>query len=217
MKNNLKINIGCSISPTIGWENFDNSPGMTLAKFKIVADIMYFFKIITKDQYEVVLFYKENKIKYANVSKKIPLSNESVYVVYSSHMLEHLDRNEASLCIKEAHRVLHKNGIIRLVLPNIKQYVDEYLVHNDADKFIESTFMGTTVPKSLIKKIMNFISGPRHHLWMYDEQSLSKLLINHGFNSPKILKAGETRIENYGNLDLFEREGDSFYIEAYKN
>ena len=217
MNNSLKINIGCSVSPTIGWENFDNSPGMTLAKFKIIADTMYYLKIITKSQYDVVSFYNKNKIKYANVTKKIPIKSKAAYAVYSSHMLEHLDRNEADLCIKEIHRVLKKDGIIRLVLPNIKQYVHEYLEHKDADKFIESTFMGTTVPKGLIKKIMNYISGPRHHLWMYDEQSLSKLLIKHGFKNPETLKAGETNIEDHGNLDLYERDGDSFYIEAFKN
>ena len=44
--------------------------------------------------------------------------------------------------------------------------------------------------------------------------SLIKLLLDCGFNNPKSLQAGDTLIPNPGNLNLFERDDDSFYVEA---
>ena len=56
----------------------------------------------------------------------------------------------------------------------------------------------------------------RHHLWMYDEISILKLISKVGFLSPIILKAGETTISDPGALKLNEREDQSLYIEAMK-
>jgi len=41
-------------------------------------------------------------------------------------MLEHLDREEAKLFLREALRVLKSGGIIRLVLPDLGKLIKEY-------------------------------------------------------------------------------------------
>ena len=58
--------------------------------------------------------------------------------------------------------------------------------------------------------------GFRHHQWMYDARSLSKLLLEVGFKETFILNAGKTMIKNYGNLNLYERKEESLYLEAIK-
>ena len=216
MNSSKKINLGCSVSPTKGWINLDNSPGIILARFGVLSNLLFKLKVISDDQFNIVKFYKKNKIQWVDATKKIPFSSNSIDAIYSSHMLEHLDRADASKCLKEIYRVLKPNGIIRLALPNIRQYVEDYIKDKNADKLIESSFMGTVKPKKMHEKIINFISGPRHHLWMYDEKSLSMLLINHSFQNPQVLDAGQTTIKDYGNLDLNERSNDSFYMEAIK-
>jgi len=58
--------------------------------------------------------------------------------------------------------------------------------------------------------------GDRHHAWMYDGRSLSRLLADHGFLGPGVLAPGETTIADPGALDLCERADESVYVEARK-
>jgi len=216
MNNNIKLNIGCSDSPTKGWLNYDNSYGLVLAKLYFLPNLLHKLHLISDHQAKVANSYRENKVNLANVIKKIPHADNSVDVVYSSHMLEHFDRDNARKCLLEVLRVLKKDGIIRLALPDIKKKVKEYLRTQDADEFIYETHMWYPTPKSFIQKLYLFFIGPRHHLWMYDSKSIKKLLLDCGFRTPVSLAAGDTTIPDPENLNLYERSDDSFYVEAVK-
>jgi hypothetical protein len=54
------------------------------------------------------------------------------------------------------------------------------------------------------------------HRWMYDRDSLAKLVEEAGFDEIEILEPGETRIPEPGPLDLREREEGSIYLEAVR-
>jgi predicted SAM-dependent methyltransferase len=62
-----------------------------------------------------------------NLSKGIPLETESVDFLYSSHILEHFTKSSALELLKECHRVLRSGAIIRVVVPDLKCIVEEYL------------------------------------------------------------------------------------------
>src|SRR5262245_45917183 len=114
----MRVNIGCGMSPTLGWQNFDSSPSLKLAKLP---------RWITKyghgHQWDFVEFLRDKDIRYANAARRIPLANGSVEVLYSSHMMEHLDRAEARVFLREAYRVLSPGGYIRLVLPDLERRI----------------------------------------------------------------------------------------------
>lgn len=57
----------------------------------------------------------------------LPFEDESVDVCYASHVLEHLGRNEARALLAECYRVIRKDGIIRLVVPDLESIVRDYL------------------------------------------------------------------------------------------
>ena len=69
-----------------------------------------------------------------DLSKGIPLENDSVDFVYSSHMLEHLPKIEAEKLLREAYRVLKKGGIIRIAVPDLEAIAREYLKYLDKSK-----------------------------------------------------------------------------------
>jgi len=211
-----RINIGCGHTPTKGWINFDNSFSLCLAKIPCLPEILYKLRLIERSQYEFVKFIRENDIRYGDATKGLPLLSESCDVVYSSHMLEHLDRSEANKFIKEAYRVLRPGGIIRIAVPDIKKQVEQYIESGDADAFIEATHMCVPRPVTLAQKIRLLLWGPRHHQWMYDGKSLSKLLQKHSFVEVEILPAGKTVIPEPEPLDLQERSSESVYVEARK-
>lgn len=213
----VRINIGCGQTPTRGWQNFDNSFSLRLSKIPLLTDLMYRMGFLEESQYQFVRFARENDIKHGDATTGLPLQQESCEVVYSSHMLEHLDRTGADKFFKEAYRVLCPNGIIRIAVPDIKKQIEQYNSSGDADAFIESMHVCVPHPTSMAQKIRLLLVGTRHHQWMYDGNSLSQLLQKHGFKEAEILPAGKTKIPEPGPLDLQERSSESVYVEAIKS
>ncbi len=70
--------------------------------------------------------------------------------------------------------------------------------------------------RNFLQRLRMAVIGNRHHLWMYDGKSLSRLLDNNGFKKIQILASGETPFSDYEPLDLNERADESVYIEAVK-
>lgn len=59
----------------------------------------------------------------------IPFPDEKFEIVYHSQVLEHFPKEKAFAFMKECHRVLRKNGMIRVVVPDLENIVDEYKKH----------------------------------------------------------------------------------------
>jgi SAM-dependent methyltransferase len=211
-----KINIGCGMTPTRGWKNYDNSLSLKLAKYRFLTKVLEKLKLLNQEQLELIKFCKHNQIFWADATKKIPEDNDSITAIYSSHMFEHLDKRGATEFLAECYRILKPNGILRIVIPDIEIAVSEYLNHKDADKFIESTLMCVDAPRTFRERLKLLVVGNRHHQWMYDGKSLSKKLMASGFVDVSILPAGTTSILDYGTLDLSDKQDQSVFIEAKK-
>ncbi len=69
------------------------------------------------------------KVITHNLLNGIPRENNSIHVVYHSHVLEHFSRDDGNLFMKECYRVLKTNGIIRIAVPDLETIVKEYLRH----------------------------------------------------------------------------------------
>lgn len=210
----MRINVGCGQTPTKNWRNFDNSLSLKLSKVPLLPELLLQLGLLEKPQYEFIQFCRTNSIEYGDATKGLPIPNSSVDVLYSSHMLEHLDQKEAALFLREARRVLRSGGIIRLAVPDIRMKVQQYLDTHDADAFIFDTRMTLPRPRTIAQRVRLLFVGTRHHQWMYDGASLSRFLQAHGFINPVVLKAGESQIENPQDLDLHERASESVYVEA---
>lgn len=213
----MRINIGCGVSATKNWMNFDNSFSLTMAKYPLfVLNILLYFDLLDKAQYEYIKLANNLDIKYADAAVKIPVKDASVEVLYSSHMFEHLDRAEADSFLQEAFRVLMPGGIIRLAVPDLERIINSYNENKDANEFVASLCMSVQKPQRLRERLKLLLVGPRQHHWMYDKASLCKILQNHGFSDAVGLMPGETRIADPGSLNLREREEESLYVEAVK-
>lgn len=213
----LCINVGCGTSPTAGWVNFDNSIGVRVSRIPFLAEILHGIGIISDDQSQFIRTARVTPIYWADVAKRIPFPDNSADVIYSSHMLEHLDLTEAQRFIAEARRVLAPKGILRIAVPDLKRLVDRYISDGDADKFVASTLLATEHPSGVVHRIKRCFIGERHHLWMYDSASLRKLVESAGFTEICDLEPGATTIADSSSLNLREREDESIYLEAAKS
>lgn len=211
-----RVNVGCGATPTPGWDNFDNSPTIKLAKKPLLLPVLGKLGLVAEASRKYADFAKNANITWADVTRHIPLPDNSAEVVYTSHMVEHLDRDDVTRFLKEAHRVLAPNGVIRVVVPDLKMRVEQYVRDGDADKLMERTRLARRQRRKLTDKIRYLLAGDRQHMWMYDGASLARLLAATGFRDPRVLEAGATTIESPGELNLYERADESVYVEGRK-
>jgi ubiquinone/menaquinone biosynthesis C-methylase UbiE len=59
--------------------------------------------------------------------------NNSVEVVYASHMLEHLDYQETQQALSRWFDVLKVGGVLRLAVPDLEAVFAHYFYHQDLD------------------------------------------------------------------------------------
>jgi predicted SAM-dependent methyltransferase len=212
----VKINIGCGRTPTEGWRNFDNTLAIRLARSPLKYFLAKFFGLLNKTQIENIKWNKKNSIEFADATKSIPLPNASVSCIYTSHMFEHLSREGGEKFLKEALRVLEVDGVLRISVPDLKKYIEIYLKNNDADQLMEDLLVTAPPVNTLKQKLRLFVSGYRHHQWMYDGNSLANLMTELGFRNVKVQEAGKTLVNNPGALNLSERSEQSLYVEGVK-
>lgn len=212
----IRVNIGCGAEPTPGWCNMDNSPAIKLANSPIKFNIAKYLGLLNSSQIENVKWNQTNSIIFADATKRLPLSDSSVECIYTSHMFEHLSRNGAKNFLKEAKRVLQPSGILRIAVPDLMLAANTYINSQDADTFMDKILVEAPPIESFKEKILLFLNGYRHHQWMYDGASLSKMLLNNDFKEVEICSNGFTKIENPGNLNLYEQVETTVYVEGIK-
>jgi predicted SAM-dependent methyltransferase len=214
MEPNMRVNVGCGASPTPGWVNFDNSFSVKAARWPLIVPALVRLRVIGLQSARLARVADSRNIQFANATARIPCTSSSVSAVYSSHMIEHLDRGEARAFLAEVRRILRPGGVVRIAAPDIARLVQKYLATGDADGFIAATHMGLNRPADIMAWMKWVLVGPRHHLWMYDGHSLAKLLREAGFADVAIMPPGKTNIADPGDLDLEERASESVYAEA---
>ena len=69
----------------------------------------------------------DNRVKKVNLLKRLPFSDNSFDVAYSSHFLEHLSKDNAIRFLSEVKRVLKVGGIVRIVVPDLENAINEYI------------------------------------------------------------------------------------------
>ncbi len=212
----MKVNVGCGQSPTQGWTNIDNSFSLRLAAWPTLVKLAASAGLLARQQLDFIEFARRSNIAWADAATALPFPDDSVDAMYSSHMLEHLDRNEAVSFLASAKRALRPGGVIRLVVPDLRLLIDSYLRTGSADHFVESTLLAASKPQTPVQRLSSMVVGGRHHHWMYDAASLCELLTRAGFAEAAMVPAGTTRIPDPGELDLRERESESLYVEAIK-
>ena len=119
----VRINVGCGATPTLGWLNFDNSPTVRLSRHPLMLALLRHVRLIAEEQLRFASVAREAQIRWADASVRIPLADGTVGVVYTSHMLEHLDCLEARRFLTEILRVLAPGGIVRVAVPDLARLI----------------------------------------------------------------------------------------------
>jgi len=203
----MKLNLGCGSQVLDGWINVDYSKGALFTK-------MPFFRALNKKLRLFDLDWNEN-IYFHDLTKAFPWADSTIDIVYSSHTLEHFSRNDGRRFIAECHRVLRKDGILRIVVPDLRHIVIEYIegrIH--ADDFVEKLGVLYGNSKNVLKnRLASFIQFP--HKCMYDTLTLLKILSETSFEAA-IRTAFNSDISDIQLFELQERTENAAIVEGRK-
>jgi predicted SAM-dependent methyltransferase len=123
----------------------------------------------------------------------LPFENNSVDLIYASHVFEYFDREEAIDVLEKWKKVLKPNGILRLAVPNFKMYSKLYM---------EGTITLDQCIGPFYGKWKMTDTETIYHKTTYDKISLKSLLEQSGFRD---VKCWDWRNLEHSNIDDYSQ------------
>ena len=223
----LKLNVGCGLNSARDYHNLDNSPSLLIQQNPVLRAMA---NIVERISGKKVYTKFPNDVRRCDVTRGLPYSAETVDVIYSSHMLEHLFYKQALAFLREAYRVLVPRGVLRLVLPDLERKARGYLAQTElaragqldeppAEAFMRSTHLGVESQWGLLRPASLYrtvFARDGRHLWMWDAPSLIIVLRKIGFTEIHARGFRESCLQEISSLELEKRKGGSCFVEARK-
>lgn len=144
-----------------------------------------------------------------DLSRGIPLQNNSVDRIYTSHMMEHIPYKVLTLFIQECYRVLKDGGEFSVCVPSARLYIEAYLTgreFRDPAKCYREALVNTG---SLLDQVnyIAYMDGQHHYL--FDEENLINTIKQSPFTSVG-LRTFDSKIDHES------RAFESIYASAIK-
>lgn len=111
-------------------------------------------------------------LQYRNIQDLSQFADETVDLIYASHVIEYFDREDVVPLLTEWKRVLKKNGTLRLAVPDFGRIAFLY----SQGEFGLDSFIGPLYGK------MDMDGAKIFHKTTYDYKSLKKVLADVGFS-----------------------------------
>lgn len=177
-----KLHIGCGRIRFDGWINIDRDPSISM------PDVVW------------------------DLSRGVPVPDESCALIYSEHLLEHLKVEEGVALLSECRRVLQPGGTLRFSMPSLDALLEKCYSGNWRDQdwltWPEHQFIQTRA------EMVNIFFRWWGHQWIYDVEEFHRRLTEAGFTKVREMPWGRSSIP--GLCDRETRK-DSFLIcEAEK-
>lgn len=200
---------GCGLCAPTQWLNFDASPTLRLQKLPVVG------KYVPAGPFGKFPL----NVAYGDIVKGLPISDNSVELLYCSHVLEHLSLSEFRTALQNCHRVLRPNGIFRLVVPDL-EFMARHYVNSTATEaaleFMQETYLGKKERQRSFAAFLKEWLGGSHHLWMWDYKSLANELNQVGFTDIRRAFYGNSGTALFDQVEDPERWEKALGIQCRK-
>ena len=200
-----KVNLGCGLRVAQGWLNIDGSlnamaaswPGWTLDSLYRLSGAKQYYSL---EQYRGIL--RNHNFLYHDLSISLPLYDNAVDFIYSSHFFEHLFKDDAAALLQSCLRALKPGGIIRISIPDLKYAISLY---------------GKGMKREMLDDYF-FVEGKgsylARHKYMYDFELLKDALELAGFSNITRCEYQRGKTPNLEDLDVYPKV--SLFVEAMK-
>lgn len=142
----------------------------------------------------------------------LALNFDGVDAILLTHMVEHLNLNEASEAFGLFYKWLKPGGILRLGVPSLELAAKAYVNGSDMRFLYGANFKGYYLHDTACERFNYFMKEWEHKI-TYDFQQLRLMLFDAGFSIIERKEANNSAIPNF-NHDRYISE--SLYVEAIK-
>jgi predicted SAM-dependent methyltransferase len=199
----VKVNLGSGLRVAPGWVNVDGSLKTIAAGWPDFL-VRQVYRLITDDnavsREQFVGVLRNNTFVHHNLKYGIPLPDSSADVIFTSHTLHHLYREEALALLKETFRVLKPGGTLRIAVPNL-EYVVSLYQRGERERMLEYFF---------------YVSEPRNQYsrrhYQYDFELLRQMLTRAGYLEIRRCEFQQGRTPDLELLD--NRPAETLFVEA---
>lgn len=200
-KSPVKVNLGSGLFVAPGWVNIDGSIKALIKGWPtlLLRQIYPFIDTSGTSEQEFITLLRENIFIHHDLKYGIPLPDSCADFVYSSHMLHHLYRDDASKLLREVLRVLKPGGTIRLAVPDV-EYIFSLYQQGKREQALEYFFY--PVPRGDLFT----------RRYQYDYSLLSALLEAAGFVDIRRCAFREGKTPDLERLDRLPEQ--SLFVEA---
>ncbi len=186
MIDGLNVQYGAGWTAPFGWLNFDSSPSVRIERLPLLGRFL-----------KVNATRFPDRLLYGDIIEGLPVEPSSAKAIYASHVLEHLAYNDCRKALANTYAILKPGGVFRLIVPDLRERTQRYIsalaAGEDAaaDDFCKSTLFGIAErPKGIVQRLRSLF-GSSHHLWMYDEASMMRMLKEAGFTALRRCQYGD--------------------------
>jgi len=144
-----------------------------------------------------------------DLTNGVPLAEDSVDMVYSSHVFEHIPYQDLLGVIGEIRRVLKPGGTLLVCVPNAGLYLKAYF-NNEMFVSYDEMFIPAAVNTGSGIDQVNYIAYLNgDHTFMFDEENIINILKKCEFTNVDFRTFDPL-------IDRSERDFESMYVKASK-
>lgn len=199
----VKVNLGCGLRVARGWLNVDGSLNALIAPWpRWMHRLIYRFSgshnYYSLDEYCGIL--QDNDFLYHDLSVSLPLHEDSVDFIYSSHFFEHLFKDDAAALLKNCARALKPGGTIRISIPDLAYAVSLYGLGRKVEMLDDYFF---------VEGKGSYLA---RHKYMYDFELIKEALEQAGFSNVMRCEYRQGKTPDIKLLDVYPEV--SLFVEA---
>lgn len=201
----VKVNLGCGLKCLPGWINIDGSLTALFGSknFSFINKLLY--KLAGSSEHYSFADYdkviKKDDLRFYNLQMGVPIGDDSADVIYCSHFLEHLNKNDGKHFLEECLRSLKKGGLFRIIVPDLDSAMAMYQ-QGEIEKVLD-TFFYTS-------EAWDFAAHKHNYNFVY----LKNILENLGFADVNKMSYRNGACPDIDYLDVYPEH--SLFIECRK-
>jgi SAM-dependent methyltransferase len=216
----ILLHFGCGPnSKKTDWQDFDGSWNVRVQRLPnpLGKIVRLLYKGVGRS-----LHTFPGHVRYLDLNRGLPFADSSSDAIYASHVWEHLYYEDAKVLTRECYRILKPGGVLRLVVPNLRTFVEDYVRDNSpqaADILNRKLlFRGTRRERSFIYRFYTGLTDFHSHKFMYDPPALIQLLQNAGFNDVHEKECFQSDISEISQVESEDRcsKTNGFAIEGVR-
>ena len=180
---------------------------------------------ILKDFINIDFFFSPGIDYGADFRYPLRINNESINGIFSEHTLEHLTYDQNDKLLKECYRIMRPGTSIRIVVPDVSLFVNNYAAKNDAwfEKLEDVMFTHNENPERRNRRYISrmetisFVTQEHLHLSSWDFDTMAYFLQKNNFREIRKVDFGiGSQKSILADTDDPGRKFISLYVEGIK-